>query len=139
MAARVEIRADLPDKRHHGGRFSAFGPDGALCVAIGAPCNVYVPRGLEGKIVCMDADGANLEVVASGVCNSVGFDWHLVPGRIPKRRLHRATWIVEPLHSYWLPDHAQPLGRGGQSGRQGSVRQRLAGWRYSPGPARRYR
>ena len=80
----VTIRADLPDKTHHGWRFIDFGPDGKLYLAIGAPCNVCkIESFTAGKdklefasITRMDADGRNWEVVARGVRNSVGFGWH---------------------------------------------------------------
>ncbi|MDB5971853.1 MAG: sorbosone dehydrogenase family protein [Hydrocarboniphaga sp.] len=79
----VAVRSDLPDKTHHGWRFIAFGPDGKLYVAIGAPCNVCELESFSrdgknlqfGSITRMDADGRNWEIVARGVRNSVGFDW----------------------------------------------------------------
>jgi glucose/arabinose dehydrogenase len=66
----------LPDFRHHGWRYAAFGPDGRLYVTIGAPCNVCELRGFEGTIVRMRPDGHELEVFARGVRNSLGLDWH---------------------------------------------------------------
>jgi len=65
----------LPSERHHGAKFIAFGPDGKLYVAVGAPCNVCVPDDRHGLIERMNADGSGVEVVARGVRNSVGFDW----------------------------------------------------------------
>lgn len=78
------VRADLPAKSHHGARYIAFGPDGKLYLAIGAPCNVCEPdrfasggNDLEtASITRMNADGSHWETVARGVRNSVGFDWH---------------------------------------------------------------
>jgi glucose/arabinose dehydrogenase len=72
----------LPDFRHHGWRYAAFGPDGKLYVAIGAPCNICEVAGFEGTIVRMDPDGHNLEIFARGVRNSLGFDWHPVTGEM---------------------------------------------------------
>ena len=72
----------LPDFRHHGWRYAAFGPDGKLYVAIGAPCNVCEVAGFEGTIIRMNRDGHNLEIFARGVRNSVGFDWHPVTGEM---------------------------------------------------------
>ncbi|SEQ84827.1 Glucose/arabinose dehydrogenase, beta-propeller fold [Faunimonas pinastri] len=66
---------DLPDKAHHGWRYTGIGPDGKLYVAIGSPCNICQPEGLEGSIIRMNTDGSDKETVASGVRNSVGFDW----------------------------------------------------------------
>ncbi|NQU69221.1 MAG: PQQ-dependent sugar dehydrogenase [Rhodospirillales bacterium] len=70
------IFTGLNNRAHHGYRVIAFGPDRKLYVAIGAPCNVCLGKGHEGRIIRMDANGTNIEVVARGVRNSVGFDWH---------------------------------------------------------------
>lgn len=69
--------ADLPSERHHGWRYIAFGPDGRLYIAIGAPCNIC-DRSDEGfgTIIRMNPDGSNREIFAHGIRNSVGFTWH---------------------------------------------------------------
>ena len=67
--------ADLPDDRWHGWRYARFGPDGKLYIAIGSPCNICQTEGLEGAIVRMNKDGGRPEIFASGVRNSVGFDF----------------------------------------------------------------
>jgi glucose/arabinose dehydrogenase len=72
----------LPDFRHHGWRYAAFGPDGRLYVAIGAPCNICEVRGFEGAIVRLRPDGHDLEVFARGVRNSLGLDWHPRTGEL---------------------------------------------------------
>lgn len=69
------ITADLPSKRHHGWRYIAFGPDGRLYVAVGAPCNVCAPPLPFASILSMKADGSDWQIVATGIRNSVGFDW----------------------------------------------------------------
>jgi glucose/arabinose dehydrogenase len=73
----VVVNDTLPRDEHHGQKFIAFGPDGLLYVPIGAPCNVCErddPR--YATIMRMKPDGSSLEVFASGVRNTVGFDWH---------------------------------------------------------------
>ncbi len=72
----------LPDKFAHGWRYAAVGPDRKLYVAVGIPCNICDPQGIEGTIIRMDLDGRNMEVYASGVRNSVGMDWHPVTGEL---------------------------------------------------------
>ena len=72
----LPVKEGLPDKFLHGWRYAKFGPDRKLYVAIGSPCNICEPQGLEGSIIRLNADGSGLETVASGVRNSVGFDWH---------------------------------------------------------------
>lgn len=69
------VTADLPDKRHHGWRFIAFGPDGRLYVGVGAPCNICDPPAPFARILSMRADGGDVKTVARGVRNTVGFDW----------------------------------------------------------------
>ncbi len=71
------VVAELPKETHHGLRYIAFGPDGKLYVAIGAPCNVC-DRDSEGfgTIIRMNTDGSARETVAHGVRNSVGFAFH---------------------------------------------------------------
>lgn len=68
----------LPAKFHHGWHYIRFGNDNKLYVTVGAPCNICEVKGLEGTIIRMDADGANMEIFASGIRNSVGFDFHPV-------------------------------------------------------------
>ena len=67
----------LPTHEHHGWRYMKFGPDGLLYVGIGAPCNICKrDEPIFASIARMKPDGTGLEVFASGVRNSVGFDWH---------------------------------------------------------------
>jgi glucose/arabinose dehydrogenase len=68
-----------PKDRHHGWKFMAFGPDGWLYVPVGAPCNVCErPDPRYSTITRIKPDGSGAEVFASGVRNTVGFDWHPV-------------------------------------------------------------
>ena len=73
----VVVNDKFPADTHHGQKFIAFGPDGLLYVPVGAPCNVCEkddPR--YSTIMRMKPDGSGLQVFASGVRNTVGFDWH---------------------------------------------------------------
>jgi glucose/arabinose dehydrogenase len=72
----VVVNDKFPTDRHHGWKFIAFGPDGMLYVPVGAPCNICRPDARHGVIDRMKPDGSGLEVFATGVRNSVGFDWH---------------------------------------------------------------
>lgn len=71
----VVIRDDLPIETHHGWRYLAFGPDGRLYIAIGAPCNICLEEEY-AQIRSMNADGSDERVEAKGIRNSVGFTWH---------------------------------------------------------------
>ena len=75
--APVVINKDLPTERHHGWKFIAFGPDGLLYVPVGAPCNICdrTEDHRFASIMRMKPDGTGLEGFASGVRNTVGFDW----------------------------------------------------------------
>ncbi len=66
----------FPDKAHHGWKYIAFGPDGWLYVPVGAPCNICLEKpDLFAAIHRISPDGKKRELVASGVRNTVGFDW----------------------------------------------------------------
>ncbi len=72
----VTVSSGFPTDTHHGWKFIAFGPDGLLYVPVGAPCNICEPGARYANIQRMKPDGSGLETVASGVRNSVGFDWN---------------------------------------------------------------
>ncbi|MEO8486169.1 MAG: sorbosone dehydrogenase family protein [Betaproteobacteria bacterium] len=75
--APVLVTDRFPGDGHHGRKFIAFGPDGKLYVPVGAPCNICEPDADRyANIGRMNADGSGFEIVARGVRNTVGFDWH---------------------------------------------------------------
>lgn len=75
-ATRTLVRGDFPTAEHHGWKFIAFGPDGLLYVPVGAPCNVCEQADKRfASIMRMQPDGKQLELFASGIRNTVGFDW----------------------------------------------------------------
>ena len=67
----------FPDNDRHSAHYMAFGPDGKLYVSVGSPCDICEAQNDEyGTILRANPDGSNREVVARGIRNSVGFDWH---------------------------------------------------------------
>jgi glucose/arabinose dehydrogenase len=75
----VLVNDGFPSATHHGWKFIRFGPDGWLYVPVGAPCNLCERDDARfASIMRMKPDGSGLEVFASGVRNTVGFDWHPV-------------------------------------------------------------
>jgi glucose/arabinose dehydrogenase len=77
----IVIRDDLPTKTHHGWRYIAFGPDNRLYLSIGAPCNVCLEEDY-AQIRSMNPDGSDEKVIAQGIRNSVGFNWHPITGEL---------------------------------------------------------
>jgi glucose/arabinose dehydrogenase len=67
---------DLPKDETNGLRFLAVGPDGKLYISIGQPCNNCLPSPAQAQIRRIDLAGGNVEAVALGVRNSLGFDWN---------------------------------------------------------------
>ena len=70
---------NLPDTVHHNWKYADFGPDGKLYIQVGANCNICeINPGIHGQIRRYNPDGSGMEIVARGVRNTVGFDWHPV-------------------------------------------------------------
>ena len=85
---KLEVVTDkYPTDTHHGWKFIAFGPDNKLYVPVGAPCNICAPEPERyANITRLDVTTGKMEVVARGVRNSVGFDWHPT---------NRALWFTD--------------------------------------------
>ncbi|MEM5505612.1 PQQ-dependent sugar dehydrogenase [Shewanella frigidimarina] len=73
---------NLPNKSHHGWKFIAFGPDGKLYIPVGAPCNVCESELPFASILQLDLETKLTTIVAQGVRNSVGFDFHPQTGEL---------------------------------------------------------
>ena len=70
---------NLPPDIHHNWKYADFGPDGKLYIQTGANCNICeINNAVHGQIRRYNADGSGMEIVARGVRNTVGFDWHPV-------------------------------------------------------------
>ncbi len=67
---------DLPNDEAHGWKSLSVGPDGKLYFGIGAPCNICASPAPYATIVRLDPRERRLEIVASGVRNTLGMDWH---------------------------------------------------------------
>jgi glucose/arabinose dehydrogenase len=72
----------LPPEQHHNWKYIAFGPDKKLYVPFGAPCNICEPPKQYAQIRRYNADGSGMEVLATGVRNTQGFDWHPKTGEL---------------------------------------------------------
>jgi glucose/arabinose dehydrogenase len=66
----------LADGGNHWTRSIRFGPDGAMYVSVGSSCNVCIEEDQRrAAMLRFQPDGGDGEIFASGLRNSVGFDW----------------------------------------------------------------
>lgn len=72
--------ASFPEDTHHGWKFIRFAPDGSLFVPVGAPCNICLREPTYAAIYRLSPDLKTKTLVAAGVRNTVGFDFHPVTG-----------------------------------------------------------
>ena len=97
--APVVVTDRYPGDAHHGRKFIAFGPDGKLYVPIGAPCNICEATADRHSVITrINPDGSGYEVVARGVRNTVGFDFHPVT---------KELWFTDNGRD-WLGDDRPP-------------------------------
>jgi len=86
---------ELPPLKHHNWKYIAFGPDKKLYVPFGAPCNICEPPPEYSQIRRYNPDGSGKEVIARGMRNSLGFDWHPKTGEM---------WFVDEGRD-WMGDN----------------------------------
>ncbi len=87
----------LPGDVPHGWKFIKIGPDGKLYVPVGAPCNICDPPSDKyAHIRRINLDGSGMEIVARGVRNTVGFDFHPKTGELWFTDNQR-DWLSEDL------------------------------------------
>lgn len=72
----TRIVTGLPEGENHWTRTLRIGPDGLLYLTIGSSCNVCLEKDPRRAAMMRYAiDGSGEEIYASGLRNSVGFDW----------------------------------------------------------------
>lgn len=100
---------DFPEDGHHGWKYLRFAPDGRLTVPVGAPCNKCDPEPPFAAIHLLDLASGEREMIARGVRNTVGFDYHPETGRL---------WFTENgtdmMGNEFPPDELNVLTREGQ-------------------------
>ena len=92
----VPVYDQLPGDIPHGWKFIKIGPDGKLYVPVGAPCNICEPSDQYAQIRRINLDGSGMEVVARGVRNTIGFDFHPRTGELWFTDNQR-DWLSEDL------------------------------------------
>lgn len=77
------LAGDLPDSGQHPNRTIAFGPDGMLYISVGSTCNACNEDNPESAaLLRMSPDGKSRTIFASGLRNTIGFDWHPSTGEL---------------------------------------------------------
>jgi Raf kinase inhibitor-like YbhB/YbcL family protein len=77
------VTRGLPDAGQHPNRTLRFSPTGELLVSIGSTCNACAEDNPENAtIVHVDPYTGKREIFASGLRNTIGFDWHPFSGRL---------------------------------------------------------
>jgi glucose/arabinose dehydrogenase len=87
------LYSDLPDAGQHPNRTLAFGPSGALYLSVGSTCNAAPePNKESASLLEVKPDGSGRKVFASGLRNTIGFDWH--PGTLKLYGMdHGIDWL----------------------------------------------
>ena len=77
LPRKILVLDNLPDDQWHGWKWLKHDQYGALYFNIGAPCNICLSKNSQYASLLKYQDG-ELDYVARGVRNSVGFDFHPV-------------------------------------------------------------
>src|ERR1043166_9097118 len=101
------IYSDLPKDEPHGWKYLTVGSDNKLYFNVGAPCNICVPSGAPAQIRRINLDGSGAEVVARGVRQIVGMDWHPTLKQLYFTENAR-DWLSEELPNDKLNRMTQP-------------------------------
>lgn len=76
LGALEPVFGGMPAGGNHRTRSIGFDPDGAMYVTVGSSCNVCIEEEpYRATMLKMNADGTDMQTYATGLRNSVGFDW----------------------------------------------------------------
>lgn len=77
------LLGDLPDSGQHPNRVLEFGPDGMIYLSVGSTCNACNESNAENAtILRITPDGESRSIFASGLRNTIGYDWNLDTGEL---------------------------------------------------------
>jgi glucose/arabinose dehydrogenase len=127
--APIMVYDKLPGDVPHGWKYIRIGPDGKLYVPVGAPCNICARDDAHMQIRRMNLDGSGVETVATGVRNTVGFDFDPKTGDLWYTNNGR-DWLSEDLPN----DTLNHVAKGGKTDfgypycHQGNIADPEFGW-----------
>ncbi|WP_316831801.1 PQQ-dependent sugar dehydrogenase [Pedobacter aquatilis] len=106
--AKQTLITDLPNGGQHPNRTMDFGPDGMLYISVGSLCNDCKESDKETAVILqVDPKNWSRKVFASGLRNTIGFDWHPVT---------KALWGVDnggdAKGSDWPPEEVNNIMQG---------------------------
>jgi Raf kinase inhibitor-like YbhB/YbcL family protein len=79
----TRIINDLPDGGQHPNRTLAIGPDDKLYISAGSTCNACAETNPESATMLRaEKDGSSRAIFASGLRNTIGFDWEPTTGTL---------------------------------------------------------
>ncbi len=79
----VKLYDDLPDAGQHPNRTMAFDPEGRLFLSVGSTCNACPEPNIENATMLeIKPDGSGRSIFATGLRNTIGFDWHPETGNL---------------------------------------------------------
>ena len=79
----TRIINDLPDAGQHANRTIKIGPDGMLYISVGSTCNECQEDNPENAtLLRASKDGKTRAIFASGLRNTIGFDWEPTTGAL---------------------------------------------------------
>ena len=79
----TRIINDLPDAGQHANRTIKIGPDGMLYISVGSTCNECQEDNPENAtLLRASKDGRTRAIFASGLRNTIGFDWEPTTGAL---------------------------------------------------------
>jgi len=103
---------DLPGAGQHPNRTLDVGPDGRLYLSIGSTCNACAePDPESATLLVANQDGSDRQIYASGLRNTIGFDWHPSSGQLWGMD-HGSDWRGDDQP----PEELNLLGAGGNYG-----------------------
>jgi len=83
LGALEVVASGLPDGGQHPNRTLRFAADGKLYVSVGSTCNACAETNAESAtLLRVDPTSGKREIFASGLRNTIGFDWHPTSGRL---------------------------------------------------------